>query len=62
MTRRGLLAAIPVLRVFSAFDLVRVITRVNGGAALVWWEPRAVAEERFRPVFAFIAEMRRNRH
>ena len=62
MTRRELLAALPVLPVVRSLDLVKVTLRVDGGPAIIRWEPRAVAEARLRAVSAFIAGMGRTRH
>jgi hypothetical protein len=48
-----------MLPVVRSLDLVKVTLRVNG-SLIVRWEPRAIAEARFRAVSAFIAGMGRS--
>ena len=56
MTRRDWLAALSILPVVRALDLVKVTFWVDG-VFIVRWEPRAVAEARVRAVSDFIAGM-----
>jgi hypothetical protein len=58
MTRRGLLASFFLLPVVRALDLVKMTVK-SDGRTYVWWEPRAVSNERFR---RFRARLGHNRN
>jgi hypothetical protein len=57
MTRRGLIASFFLLPVVRALDLVKGTVR-SEGREHVWWDPRAVADERFRRVRALFVHNR----
>jgi len=57
MTRRSLLASFFVLPVVRALDLVKMTVK-SEGREYVWWEPRAIANERFRRAWARLLHIR----
>jgi hypothetical protein len=57
MTRRSLLASFFLLPVVRALDLVKITVKCNGRVH-VWWEPRAVSNERFRRAWARLGHNR----
>ena len=51
-------AALPFVRAMKSLDLVKVTVRADG-REYIWWEPRAVAENRIAAVMALFSSTKK---